>query len=167
MGSYRLTWRPLLEGQIAIGHKPGKKLRALLAETGCTRVVSLLSASESRKQESAYRIRLPLDGADPPGPERTPEVLALFEKMTAELAGGGKLYLHCSAGLHRTGMIAYAYLRHLGFTREQAVAKITELRELTANQLRTPRRRWGEQFARAPAGRVDDAPREDDGLTAG
>ncbi len=166
MGRYRLTWKPLLSGQIAIGHKPGKKLRELLAETGCTRVVSLLSTSESRKQESAYRIRLPLDGADPPGPERTPEVLALFEKMTAELTGGGKLYLHCSAGLHRTGMIAYAYLRHLGFTRPQAVAKITELRELTAKQLRTPRWRWGEQFARLEAG-DEGAPPGDDPVTAG
>lgn len=150
MGSYRLTWRPLLNGHIALGHKPGKRLRAQLDAAGCTLVVNLLGARESRARASASRIRLPLAGAEPPGPERAPEVLACFAAMTDALAAGGKVYVHCSAGLHRTGMIAYAYFRHLGDAREQAVARIAALREQTAAELREARMAWGDQLAPGP-----------------
>ena len=32
MGSYRLTWQPLGDGHLALGHKPGDKLRKALAD---------------------------------------------------------------------------------------------------------------------------------------
>ena len=34
--------------------------------------------------------------------------------------GGGKRGLHCSAGIHRTGMLGYALLRQLGLSAEAA-----------------------------------------------
>jgi protein-tyrosine phosphatase len=148
MASYVLTWKPLAGGHLAIGHKPGKKLRAQLDAQGCTLVVSLLSESESNASESEHRLRLPLPGADPPGPERTAEIIAAFERMLAALREAGRVYLHCSAGLHRTGMIANAFLRWQGFSAEDALASITELRPLTAQQVGAERLRWGEGFAR-------------------
>jgi protein-tyrosine phosphatase len=148
MGSYVLTWKPLAGGHLAIGHKPGRKLREQLEQQGCTLIVSLLSHTESSANESERRIRLPLAGADLPKPERTPEIVATFERMHAALRDGGRLYLHCSAGLHRTGLIANAFLRYLGYSAEDALALLAELRPLTAEQVGEERLRWGDGFAR-------------------
>lgn len=145
--SYKLTWRDCLGGQLALGHKPGKALRDQLEQTGCTLVVSLLSASESRADSSDHRLRIPLVSADPPDVARDQEVLAGFDHIRHELAKGGKVYIHCSAGLHRTGMMAYAFLRCSGGAGTEAIALIRELRPLTADELTEARMAWGERLA--------------------
>lgn len=147
MGSYRLTWWDFGSGKLALGHRPGKKLRKALQAEGCTLVVSLLSASESTASVGPHRVRLPLDGADPPDPGRDGEVAALFSRVQAELSGGGRVFVHCSAGLHRTGMIAYAFLRHAGLSEAEAIAGITAMRALTAAELTGERKAWGERYA--------------------
>lgn len=149
---YQLTWRPSFGGKLALGHKPGKRLRAQLEDAGCTLVVNLLSERESRAKVGPHRIRLPLISATPPGPERDEEVRALFRAMSDELGRGGKVYVHCSAGLHRTGMIAYAFFRHRGMSAEGARATIHALRELTASELTEERCAWGDRFASVDAG---------------
>ena len=148
MGRYQLTWRPVAGGELAIGHKPGKKLRAELADQSCTLVVNLLSDAESKASEGEARVRLRLATATPPGAERSAEILALFERMCTELERGGRVYLHCSAGLHRTGMITNAFLRHIGYSAEASLELIRELRPLTAEKAGAERLAWGEQFAR-------------------
>lgn len=145
--TYQLTWRPHFGGHLALGHKPGKRLRVQLEEAGCTLVVNLLSERESNASAGPHRFRLPLEGARPPEPDLDERVRLLFQTMTAELACGGKVFVHCSAGLHRTGMIAYAYFRHRAMSPLDAKAAILELRELTANALTTERCAWGERFA--------------------
>lgn len=117
--TYQLTWRPHFGGHLALGHKPGKRLRVQLEEAGCTLVVNLLSERESNASAGPHRFRLPLEGARPPEPDLDERVRLLFQTMTAELACGGKVFVHCSAGLHRTGMIAYAYFRHRAMPRQQ------------------------------------------------
>lgn len=147
MSSYRLTWRPLRGGFLAIGHKPGRALREALASGGCTRVLSLLADHESAAEANETRIRLPLASADPPGAHRIPEIRACFEQLAELLDRGEKIYIHCSAGLHRTGMITHAFLRWLGHSRAQSLAMIAELREATAAAATEPRLAWGDQFA--------------------
>ena len=147
MGSYRLTWRPLAGGHLAIGHKPGRDLRQALAETGCTHVLSLLADHEAGVAASGVQLRLPLASAEPPGAERSAEVRACFAELRGLLAAGAKIYVHCSAGLHRTGMVTHAFLRFLGHSRAEALARMAELREATAAAATEPRLAWGEQFA--------------------
>lgn len=147
MSSYRLTWRPLRGGALAIGHKPGKALRAALAGGGCTHTLSLLGDHEDSHEASDTRLRLPLASADPPGAQRIPEVRACLDRVIALLDGGARLYIHCSAGLHRTGMITHALLRYLGHSRAEALAALAELREATAAAATEERLAWGDQFA--------------------
>lgn len=147
MSSYRLTWRPLRGGHLAIGHKPGKALRVALMSGGCTHTLSLLSDHEDSKEASDTRLRLPLASAAPPAAERLPEIRACLDRVIALLDGGARLYLHCSAGLHRTGMITHALLRYLGHPRAEALAILAELREATAEAATEERLAWGDQFA--------------------
>ena len=149
MGSYRLKWVPVGGGQLALGHRPGRALRQAIEEQGCDLVLNLLSERESRAAVGPHRIRLPLDGAAPPDPARDPEVRAVLAQVQQALAGGQRVYVHCSAGLHRTGMIAYALLRSMGQDAEGAVATIRELRALTADELTKPRIAWGERLVAA------------------
>ena len=76
------------------------------------------------------------------------EMIAAFERLDVELAAGGRVYVHCSAGLHRTGMFAHAFLRHRGLTSPEAVETIAALRPLTAAELTPERMAWGDRFVR-------------------
>ncbi|MFY0532182.1 protein-tyrosine phosphatase family protein [Nannocystis pusilla] len=96
---------------------------------------------------SGVQLRLPLASAEPPGAERSAEVRACFAELRGLLASGAKIYVHCSAGLHRTGMVTHAFLRFLGHSRAEALARMAELREATAEAATEPRLAWGEQFA--------------------
>lgn len=137
-----VKWKPLLTGHIAIGHRPGAKLLTQLKTAGCTHVVSLLSAREGGKPDRD--LCLPLESATPPARERWPEVLVFFGRLRDALEHGARIYIHCSAGIHRTGMITYAFLRWLGQSREQAMAMLRELREITAQQAGENRLAWGD-----------------------
>ena len=62
------------------------------------------------------------------------------------LQQGHKIYIHCSAGIHRTGMITYGLLRYLGKDTNEAKQLLHQLREVTAAQVGDERLNWGDQF---------------------
>lgn len=90
---------------------------------------------------------LPLDNGDPPPPERDVELRNALAELNAELDGGAALYLRCSAGIHRTGMIANALLRLHGLSSEQAQSALHELRLVTGQGVGQHRLQWGERIA--------------------
>jgi hypothetical protein len=145
----KLTWKAYAGGHLALGHKPGKRMRAEPETTGCTLVVNLLSHRESRASSNAGRLRFPLDGAACPSAERDPEFLLVLQRIQDELARGGRVYIHCSAGLHRTGMVAYALFRWAGLDHDASLSQIRELRELTATELTHERMELGGRLAAA------------------
>jgi protein tyrosine/serine phosphatase len=65
------------------------------------------------------------------------------------IAAGGRLVVHCSAGIHRTGMFGYALLRQFGLDPEVARAKLAELRQVTAHGVGPDRLAWGDRLATA------------------
>ncbi|EMR03817.1 protein-tyrosine phosphatase family protein [Cesiribacter andamanensis] len=151
-----LSWLPLLKGSLAIGHKPGGKLSfAGLQAEGVTAVLTLLQEKEGAlligqqvQKAGMGWIWFPFSASRPHTGEAAQEVITLYEEMEALLAGGGRLYIHCSAGIHRTGMITYGLLRYLGQGEADARESLLRLRSVTAEQAGEERLTWGDQFAR-------------------
>lgn len=151
-----LSWVDVSGGQLAIGHRPRLKSLPEMAGQGVSHVLSLLSAAEGAEAiGQAARAAgigwqwLPLASAKPPKASKRDEIIAQYDLLRQALDGGGRVYLHCSAGIHRTGMIAYGFFRYLNLTREQAEALLAELRVHTAEGVGEERKQWGDQFAEA------------------
>ena len=126
-----------------IGPRPGKKTLNALRDLELTHCCTLLS-----EREGAPAIRstcgkigcewvwVPLQGG---------RVEVLREAGLANLVRTfleavcetpePRIYLHCSAGIHRTGFFAYVLLRLRGLDRSAALRELAELRSVTAEQV--------------------------------
>lgn len=153
-GSPTLQWVDLAGGRLSVGPRP--KLRGLgaLRDAGATHLATLLSAQEGAEELGAAAraaglawVWLPLANGDPPALPRTPELLTALDAWGEVLAGGARIYLHCAAGIHRTGMIAYALMRRLGVAADAARLRLAELRPITASEVGEPRLAWGDRHA--------------------
>lgn len=68
-------------------------------------------------------------------PRRPAQMRRIQDEIAAVLAGGGTVYLHCRAGIGRTGMVAGCFLVEQGRDGERALRELNEL--------------WTQQCARA------------------
>jgi hypothetical protein len=157
MSSARLPpFFPLGSGRLALWHRPGRKAFASLAATGCHRVVTLLSAREGAEEiGAAVRAAgmswswLPLASGRPPEGRSNGPVCAELPRLAAALAGGESVLLHCSAGMHRTGMITLALLGLLGLPGEEALARLEELRPFARLAMTPAHLAWAEATSSA------------------
>lgn len=147
-------WQDLGGGRLALGPRP--RVRALpgLRDAGATHLATLLSEPEGARDvgEAAARaglawLWLPLPNGDPPAQARTPELLATLDAWLALLSGGAAIYLHCAAGIHRTGMIAHALLLRRGLPADGARRLLSALRPITAAEVGEHRLAWGLRVA--------------------
>ena len=150
-----VNWVAIGKGYLAIGHRPSTKLTEDLKLQNCTHILTLLSENEGAKKikiltdkSNLKWLWLPMESAKPLAEERTEELGALLSGMKDILEQGGKIYLHCSAGIHRTGMIAYSFLRFIGLSPEDAMQKLKELRLDTYEGVGEERTAWGEEIVR-------------------
>jgi protein-tyrosine phosphatase len=77
--------------------------------------------------------------------QRLLEALLMFSRL---LDDGKSLLIHCSAGIHRTGTVAYGLLRWRGLDQAQAMRLIGSIRRETAEGMLEKRMRWGDEIAR-------------------
>jgi predicted protein tyrosine phosphatase len=147
------TFVPFGRGALALGPRLGKHRYPALERAGCTAVMTLLSATEDLERiREAIESRawtwiwMPLRGGDPPAPERDDELRARLDEAVAAIREGARLYVHCAAGLHRTGMIASALLLLLEGPEVDLVARIHEMRPETAAELREDRVAWARRI---------------------
>ena len=149
------NWVNTRKGYLAIGHKPGGKVSyERLKEEGTTAVLTLLNENEGAvligkqlKNVNIEWIWFPFSASNPLDGDDKMLVINLYNKLNALLETGGKIYIHCSAGIHRTGMITYGFLRFLGNNKQQSLALLQTLREVTAAQVGEDRLIWSDQFA--------------------
>jgi protein-tyrosine phosphatase len=151
-----LRWIAVGSGCLALGHRPKMKAIPVLRQQGATHVLTLLSETEGAADIGATVQRagmiwlwFPLESAAPPSAEWDAKVNLLYEGVLAALATGGKIYVHCSAGIHRTGMITHGLLRKMGMSADQALAVLRTLRTETGEGVGEDRLAWGNRFAGA------------------
>jgi protein-tyrosine phosphatase len=138
-------------GALALGHRPRRKDVARLPEFGVTHVVTLLAEREGAKEiGEAVRhagltwIWCPLANGEPPDVQATATIRPILAELAMLVDGSAAILVHCSAGIHRTGMFGYALLRQLGLDAAAARAKLTELRAVTGEGVGEDRLAWGD-----------------------
>lgn len=144
-------------GALALSHRPKLKSLPALRALGVTHLVTLLTEREGARQIGDVAVAAglswiwtPLDGGDVPSEARTAELRATLTELTSVITGGGQVVVHCSAGIHRTGMFGYALLRQLGLAAGEAREKLAELRGVTADGVGDDRLAWGDSLAGEP-----------------
>ena len=157
---FDFAWVPVGRGRLALWHRP--KLRAIpyLANAGCDRIVTLLSEREGAPDIGAAVKKagltwswVPLASGRPPEGHLDRTAREGVRAIVVRLEAGESVLLHCSAGIHRTGMFAYALLRCAGFGEGASLRRIAELRAHTRGGLRKAHLTWGDAMAAESAGR--------------
>jgi hypothetical protein len=149
-----VNWVQEGNGFLAIGHKPGGKIPfGGLKNEGTTALLTLLHENEGAaaigKQTETVNIAwiwFPFSASRPHEGEAIAEVYSLYNQLSNLLMDGSKIYIHCSAGIHRTGMITYGFLRFLGKSSIEAFEMLKSLRAVTADQVGADRLLWADQF---------------------
>jgi protein-tyrosine phosphatase len=152
-----IVWVPVGAGRLALWHRPGRKAIPALAATGCQVVVTLLSEREGApaigrdvERAGVRWIWLPLETGTPAQLGLRLPVPACLEQVSGVLDEGRSVLVHCSAGIHRTGMFAYALLRARGLDRAAALDAIAATRAHTREGLVEEQIAWAEAMAAMP-----------------
>lgn len=152
-------------GAVALSHRPKRSDVPLLPALGVTHVVTLLSDREGAKEiGDAVRhagmawIWCPMANGQPPDAQATEVIRPVLAELAGLVAGGAAVLVHCSAGIHRTGMFGYALLRQLGLDPVAARARLGELRVVTAEGVGERRLAWGDMLC--VDGKRDSVPGE-------
>ena len=147
-----LQWVTVGHGRLALWGRPSSKSLPFLKEQGCSRVVTLLSAFEGGEAVGKAVLMaqlawtwIPLAGAKPPEGDAKTQLLEDIDILAARLDQGESLFIHCSAGIHRTGMVTYALLQRCGLTATDAVERLNHLRPFTAHGMHAEHFTWSDE----------------------
>src|SRR5262245_61820503 len=145
-----IHWHPVSTGHLALGSRPKKKA---LADLGATAVLTLLSEREGAREigEAVARaglawIWLPFENGRPPAHARDRDIKAALDEARTALGEGGRGLVHCSAGIHRTGMIGYALVRLTSVGAVEAKDALAQMRPVCAAGVGAERLAWGDGF---------------------
>lgn len=133
-----LQIEPFLNGALALGPRPRLKRLADYQRQGVTHIWTLLAEHEGAREIERATLKaglqwlwLPLANGKPPEAALLPTINACFSQCLDDLEKGAVIYLHCSAGIHRTGMVIYAFFRYAGLSRDEALVHLKNMREVT------------------------------------
>ncbi|WP_439626557.1 protein-tyrosine phosphatase family protein [Gemmata sp.] len=148
--TFDCNWVPVGNGRLTLWHRPGARAVPALRAFGCDCVVTLLSAREGAavvgelvEQVGIEWVWLPLENGQPPRGTASEAVLAALPVLAERLDGGRSILIHCSAGIHRTGMVAFALMRWHSYTEEQGLAAIGRMRAHTGAGVQRKQVDWG------------------------
>ncbi|MDL4772567.1 protein-tyrosine phosphatase family protein [Actinomadura xylanilytica] len=140
-------------GMLALTRRPKAKSLPAMRSLGATHLVTLLSRREGAGAVGAAAraaglewVWVDLANADPPPPARDGELAKVLLDTAGSLRDGAAVVVHCSAGIHRTGMFAHALLRASGLSGDDARLTLARLRTPTSEGVGEHRLAWGEQL---------------------
>lgn len=132
-----------MPAQLILGPRPGKKSKDSIQTQGVTDIVTLLSEREQpdtiRKIATTIGAdwhHFPIDGGHIDTLQQT-DLTKLF-RLYDGIIGARQhpiIYLHCSAGIHRTGFIVFLLLRYRGAAPDAARTEVAALRPVTSEQV--------------------------------
>lgn len=144
-------WIELGAGRLTVRGRPSHKALPGLRGDGCTHIVTLLSEREgARELGDAVKaagmgwVWCPLPNGTPPVGDAHARVVQSIEEMSRLVDAGGSLLIHCAAGIHRTGMIAYGLLRWRGLAPDVALERLGAMRAHTRDGVDPKHLRWGD-----------------------
>ena len=151
-----LSWIPCLDGEVAIGHRPGAIQVEGIALQGGSHILTLITLKEGADtvlhlagKAGLKSLHFPMDSAKPVDPSRMDELRTILSTCRALLCEGKRLYIHCSAGIHRTGYITWILLRFCGLNSEETAALLAMARAVTADQVGAARLAEADRLADA------------------
>ena len=128
---------------LLVGPRPGRRSFNHLSQLKLTHLCTLLDEHEDACSIEIISSRLgvkwiwlPISGGRIEALRKV-NFLDLFSRLASRLntKRDNRVYLHCSAGIHRTGFIAYGVFRLRGLSQEAALAELRSLRNVTVQQL--------------------------------
>jgi protein-tyrosine phosphatase len=141
-------------GRLALYHRPGREDFPAFRRKGCTHVVTLLKDIENSelygqltKEAGMEWYWLPVPNGKFPQTELHQQLMQALPELSRLLDEGKSLLIHCSAGVHRTGMVTYGLLRWRGVESAQAMKLIRRMRRETAEGMMEKRMKWGDGIA--------------------
>jgi predicted protein tyrosine phosphatase len=151
----KLTFVRIQSGALAIGHRPPLRWLSHMRKAGVTHIVTVLSQqehpqaiAEAAREAGLAWIWIELGSTKNLPAKAKPEIVEALRSLASVLENNGRVYLHCSAGIHRTGMIAAALLFLLGYNSAQVAETLASLRTVTAEGVGAARLDWARSFAR-------------------
>lgn len=144
----------LSPANLVIGPRPGKKSLDRLGDLSLTHCCTLLGEKEDPQaiERICKRLRcawiwMPITGGGEEALKAAPMADYIGTLNTAIASTNNpKIYLHCSAGIHRTGYVAYIFLRIMGLSETGALRALNEIRPVTADQVGEERIALAEMF---------------------
>ncbi|WP_018724246.1 protein-tyrosine phosphatase family protein [Salinispora fenicalii] len=144
----------IAEGALAVMHRPKVKLLPVMRIAGATHLVTLLSRREgalaigsAAKAAGLEWIWVELANGQQPPPPRHHEIVTALTTLANDIRNGARVVIHCSAGIHRTGMFTYALLRACDLDADEAMLTLTRLRAVTADGVGEHRLAWAEDLS--------------------
>lgn len=142
-------------GRIALNHRPRGVNFPQMRGLGCTHVVTLLKESEGAehignmtKNAGLAWMWIPVPNGNHPEGAVHQLMIEAMPRLSQLLDEGASLFIHCSAGIHRTGTLTYGLLRWRGLSREKSLKLIAQMRTVTYEGVGEKRLRWGDEIAR-------------------
>lgn len=144
-------WIPLAPGRLNVRGRPSHKALPGLRADGCTHIVTLLSEREGAPAlgeavtaAGMQWVWLPLPNGTPPTGDASARAADRIRELSALIDAGGSLLIHCAAGIHRTGMIAYALLRWRGLAPDVTLKQLGVMRAHTRDGVAPKHLAWGD-----------------------